>query len=446
MAQSLYRKYFEIVPVNNITTFSVNSGVDQISFLIPAVPGATLNTRDLVFGGNLLINKDDGSAFAPADYATIGCAMDTVNGVHNMISRVDITSMGSGNALIEQRRNYALINKYRRGTLSENDLVNGKYNNQHLCSNNSKGVQNFLGRASDALAPEFAIQLNTGFLMDNIQNINLGAANGIMIKIYLSEVANALFNIDPGGGGTQVTPSFNIQIQNAKLFGRYNFVTQPLLQQLQQVEFRKINDLVSVAQSSNDTLADQPMVRSLHKIVHVFQPNDTTNNNVDANNTATNQIVGLTQYQISNNGTRSPYNYEIEISKPIQDLNAADGNQGRVAGNAEQCYLLIGALNSQYPPVHSLVNAKNQADALKDQLDSQNNTTLNVDAIAVDYSYGMRGFSVPMVNNLLQLNVESAIKTNDAIVPTNIRDQTSTHNAFIEYDSALNYQGMQISQ
>ena len=135
MAQSLYRKYFEIVPVNNITTFSVNSGVDQISFLIPAVQGATLNTRDLVFSGNLLINKDDGSAFAPAEYDTIGCAMDTVNGVHNMISRVDITSMGSGNALIEQRRNYALINKYRRGTLSENDLVNGKYNNQHLCSN-----------------------------------------------------------------------------------------------------------------------------------------------------------------------------------------------------------------------------------------------------------------------------------------------------------------------
>jgi hypothetical protein len=447
MAQSLYRKYFEIVPVNNITTFSVNSGVDQISFLIPAVPGATLNTRDLVFSGNLLINKDDGSAYAPGEYETIELAMDTVNGVHNMISRIDITSMGSGNALIEQRRNYALINKYRRGTLSENDLVNGKYNNQHLCSNNAAGVQNFLGRTSDALAPEFAIQLNTGFLMDNIQNINLGAANGIMIKIYLSEVANALFNIDPSAAAAnKLNANFNIQIQNAKLFGRYNFVTQPLLQQLNQVDFRKINDLVSVAQSSNDTLADQPMVRSLHKIVHIFQPNDTTNNNVDANNTATNQLVGLKQYQISNNGTRHPYNYEIEINPPIQDLNANDGNQARVAGNAEQCYLLISALNSQYPPVHSLVNARNQADALDDQEEDENNTTLNVNGIAVDYSYGFRGFSVPMVNNLLQLNVESALLTTDPIVPTTIRDQTATHNAFIEFDSSLSYQGMQVSQ
>lgn len=445
MAQSLYRKYFEIVPVNNITTFSVNSGVDQISFLIPAVAGATLNTRDLVFSGKLLINKDDGSAYAKGDYETTELAMDTVNGIHNMISRVDITSMGSGNALIEQRRNYSLINKYRRGTLSENDLVNGKYNNQHLCSNSSLGVQNFLGRASDAEAPEFAIQLNTGFLMDNIQNINLGAANGILIKIYLSEVANALFNIDPSSG-TKANNNFNIQIQDAKLFGRYNFVTQPLLQQLNRVDFRKINDLVSVAQSSNDTLANQPMVRSLHKIVHIFQPNDTTNNNIDANNTATNQVVGLKQYQISNNGTRHPYNYEIEISKPIQDLNAADSPAGRVAGNAEQCYLLISALNSQYPPVHSLVNAKNQAIALEDQVDDENNNTLNVDGIAVDYSYGFRGFSVPMVNNLLQLNIESAIKTNDPIVPTTVRDQTQTHNAFIEYDSSLAYQGMAVSQ
>lgn len=51
-----------------------------------------------------------------------------------------------------------------------------------------------------------------------------------------------------------------------------------------------------------------------------------------------------------------------------------------------------------------------------------------------------------MVNNLLQLNVESAVKTTDPIVPTTVRDQTQTHNAFIEYDSALSYQGMTVSQ
>ncbi len=59
MAQSLYRKYFELVPVNNITTFAVNNGTNQISFLIPPVNGATLKTTDLVFCGTVTVVKDD---------------------------------------------------------------------------------------------------------------------------------------------------------------------------------------------------------------------------------------------------------------------------------------------------------------------------------------------------------------------------------------------------
>ncbi len=51
-----------------------------------------------------------------------------------------------------------------------------------------------------------------------------------------------------------------------------------------------------------------------------------------------------------------------------------------------------------------------------------------------------------MTNNLLQINVESSVLTNDAIVPTAERDQTQTQNAFIEYDASLTYQGMRVSQ
>jgi len=130
----------------------------------------------------------------------------------------------------------------------------------------------------------------------------------------------------------------------------------------------------------------------------------------------------------------------------MSELPATAGKQGRVTGNAEQIYFFISALNSQYPPVHSLVNAENQADAYLDDFDSLNNTTLNVNGIAVDYSYGFRGFSVPMVNNLLQINPESSVLTNDAIVVTGTRDQTQTQNAFIEYDASLQYQGMQVTQ
>ena len=446
MAQSLYKKYFEIVPVNNITTFQVNGGTNQISFLIPPVNGATLSTADMVFSGRLTIKKADGSLYTTADFNTTDVSFDSVNGAHNLVSRVDILSQGSGNALIEQRRQYALINKYRRGTLSKNDLAAGKYNIQQLCSTNSNGARNFLASDNDS-GHDFAIQLNTGFLMDNIQQVNLAAANGLLVKIYLSEVSNALFNINPGAGaGNKLTSDFNIELTNVKLFGRYNFVTNPVLQSLGMVQFRKINDLISVVQSANDTIANSPMVSSLHKIVHIYQPNDTTANNVDANNTQTNQLVGLKKYSISNNGSRHPYNYDIDITPSMSELTATSGNDGRVTGNAEQIYFFISGLNSQYPPVHSLVNAENQANAHLDLVNTRNDTTLNVNGIAVDYSYGFRGFSVPMVNNLLQINPESSVLTNDPIVVAAVRNQTQTQNAFIEYDATLQYQGMQVSQ
>ena len=446
MAQSLYKKYFEIVPVNNITTFQVNGGTNQISFLIPSVNGATLSTADMVFSGRLTIKKADGSLYTTADFNTTDVSFDSVNGAHNLVSRVDILSQGSGNALIEQRRQYALINKYRRGTLSKNDLAAGKYNIQQLCSTNSNGARNFLASDNDS-GHDFAIQLNTGFLMDNIQQVNLAAANGLLVKIYLSEVSNALFNINPGAGaGNKLTSDFNIELTNVKLFGRYNFVTNPVLQSLGMVQFRKINDLISVVQSANDTIANSPMVSSLHKIVHIYQPNDTTANNVDANNTQTNQLVGLKKYSISNNGSRHPYNYDIDITPSMSELTTTSGNDGRVTGNAEQIYFFISGLNSQYPPVHSLVNAENQANAHLDLVNTRNDTTLNVNGIAVDYSYGFRGFSVPMVNNLLQINPESSVLTNDPIVVAAVRNQTQTQNAFIEYDATLQYQGMQVSQ
>ena len=444
MAQSLYRKYFELVPVNNITTFAVNNGTNQISFLIPPVNGAVLKTTDLVFSGNLTIVKDNGDNYTTADFDTIDISMDSVNGAHNLISRVDIVSQGSGNSLIEQRRQYSLINKYRRGVLSKNDLAVGKYNIQQLCSTNSKGARNWLtAKSTTTSGHDFAIQLNTGFLMDNIQQINLGAANGLLVKLYLNEVANSLFNIESAGG---LTSDYNIKLTNVKLFGRYDFVTNPVLQSLTGVEFRKINNLISVVQSSNDTIANSPMVSSLHKIVHIYQPNSSTANNVNANNTSTNQIVGLKKYAVSNNGSRHPYNYDIDISPPMSNLPANAGADGRIAGNAEQCYFFISALNGRYPPIHSLVNPQNQADAHNDCLAGTNTSTLNVNGIAVDYSYGFRGFSVPMVNNLLQMNIESSVLTNDGVVCASDRNQTQTQNAFAEYDAQLSYQGMQVNQ
>ena len=448
MAQSLYRRYFNIVPINNITTFSVSSGVDQISFMIPPLAGAALSTRDLVLSGNLLISKDDGTAYSKGD--TENGSWDSVNGAHNLIARVDINSQGGGggnaNSLIEQRRQYPLVNKYRRGVLSENDLVAGKYNNQQFCSNSSNGAKNFLHRAADSVGQEFSIQLNTGFLMDNDQQINLAAANSIVVKIYLNDVSNALFSVTPGTN--DITTGWNISLQNVELFGRYNFVSPQLLNSLNRVDFRKINDMMSVVQSSNDTMSNQPMVNSVHKVIKIYQPNSTTANNVAKNNTACNQLVGLKEYQLSNNGTMYPYDYPIDIAPAMASLPAGTGPQviGGVTGSAEQSYMLINALGGQFPPVHSLVNGKNMAQGVLDQSTGNNVATLAVDAIGCDYSYGFEGFTIPMSSTLIQTALDSSLLTNDAIVPTSARDQSATQNYFVEYDSTLTYAGMSISQ
>ena len=446
MAQSLYRKYFSISPVNNISTFSVSGGVDQISFIIPALPGATLQTRDLVMSGKLLISNAAGAAYTRASVVagTENVAWDSVNGAQNLISRVDINSAGSNNSLIEQRRQYPLVCKYRRGVLSENDLVVGSYANQQMCSNSSNGARNYLTRQVDTAGCDFAIQLNTGFFADSDQDINLQAANNILVKIYLNDISNSLFSVTPGAG--PMTADWNIQLQNVELFGRWNYVSQPSLNNLRMVNFRKINDLMSVLQSQNDTLVNQPMVSSVNKIVAIYQPNATTSNNISKNNTACNQVVGLSQYQLSSNGTLYPYDYEIDINPTIQSLNANTGVGSRQGGSAEQSYMLINSLGGQFPPVHSLVNGKNQARGVEDQISGNNVSSLNVDGIGVDYSYGFSGYTVPMNNSLLQTQVVSSILTNDAIVPPASRNQSATQNYFVEYNSSLTYAGMSVSQ
>lgn len=444
----LYKKFFEIVPQNNITEFKATSGVNIIQFLIPAVNGATLSTQDLMLSGNLQINTDDGTAYGSGAFGADGISLDSVLGIHNIIDRVDLISM-RGNTLIEQRLNYQLISKYQRGVQAETNLINGRFNNQQMCSSSVRGSRNFLGRA--ALADDgqdFACQLNTGLMKNNDQVLNLGALGGLMVKIYLTEPINGFFNINPGGGGTLIGNNFNYTLKNIKLFGRYNYMTNDVLNSLSGVSYRKTDNLISVVQSSNDTNTNMPQVMSLHKMVYVYQPNQETSNNKDVNNTACNQVTGLKQYLLSMNGVRMPLDYSVDINPTIQNLPTSSGENNRVSGNSEQSYLAISALNDQFPPTHSLVNAKNQAKALDDQFNDLNESTLNVDVIGMNYSFNFEGYTVAVPNDLMSINVESAVNTADGNLPDgtggsrDIIGQSATQNLFIEYDAQLSYASM----
>jgi len=451
----LYKKFFEQVPMNNITEFQATGGVNQIQFLIPAVQGATLSTQDLMLSGNLQVNLDQNAStpYTQANFGTDGISLDNVLGLHNIIDRVDLISM-RGNTLIEQRLNYQLITKYQRGVQAESNLSNGRFNNQQLCSSEVLGSRNFLGRQAFADdGQDFAIQLNTGLMKTNNQVLNLQALGGLMIRIYLSEPINAFFNSDPAaaGGGSLIGNNFNYTLKNLKIFGRYNYMTNDVLNQLSGVSYKKTDNLMSVVQSSNDTLTNQPQVMSLHKMIYVYQPNNETSNNKDVNNMATNSLVGLDQYLLSMNGVRTPLDYAVDIQPPIQDLPTTSGDTERVAGNAEQQYLAIGALNDQFPPTHSLVNPQNQAASLGDQFNNLNLNCKNVDVIGMNYSFNFEGYSVQVPNDLMSINVENSVDGSGnqirnlpagAAGSRNIVDQSATQNLFIEYDAQLTYSGM----
>lgn len=448
----LYKKFFENVPQNNITEFKAKNGVNILQFMLPAVQGATLSTQDLMFSGNLQVNTDDNTPYSDGVFGADGIALDTVVGLHSIIDRVDIISM-RGNALIESRLNYGLVTKVQRGVQAESNLENGRFNNQQLCSSKVRGSRNFIGRDTFAVdGQDFAVQLNTGILKNNNQVLNLGALGGLMIKIYLAEPAQAFFNINPNSAGTNIGNDFNFTLRNVKLFGRYNYMTNDVINSLNGVAYRKTDNLLSVVQSSNDTLTNQPQVMQLHKMIYCYQPNNETSNNKNVNNYATNMICGLSKYLLSMNGVRTPLDYNIEVNPTISDLPANTGEDARVAGEAEVDYLAISALNDQFPPTHSLVNAKNQARALQNQLENKTESCLNVNIIGMNFSFNYSGYTVAMPNDMTAINVESAIKTNNANLPDgsgnsrDIRDQTATQNLLIEYDAQLNYSAMMSSR
>ena len=213
--------------------------------------------------------------------------------------------------------------------------------------------------------------------------------------------------------------------------------------------------MLSVLQSSNDNLTNMPQVSALHKMVYVYQPNKQTTNNPDVNNMAVNMVTDLNQYLLSMNGVRTPLDYSIDVNPRISALPANSGATNRVSGNAEQQYLAISALNDQFPPTHSLSNAQNQASALANDYRNKVQTTLNVDVIGMNYSFNFAGYNVAVPNDLMSVNVESGILTNNANLPDgttiqnftnasrNIRDQVATQNLFIEYGANLNYANMQ---
>ena len=51
-----------------------------------------------------------------------------------------------------------------------------------------------------------------------------------------------------------------------------------------------------------------------------------------------------------------------------------------------------------------------------------------------------------MVNDLLQVQFNSSVKTADSILSSAVRDQTQTTNTLMIYNTTLNYANLQVSK
>jgi len=451
---SLSRKYFELTPINNISSFSPDAGVDIINFLIPPVAGAALPTTDLVLKGNLEVYSNNSLGTTYSDDSDVSAVIDNVAGMQGAVSRVDITSR-QGNSLLEQRQFYSLISKVKRGILSNDDLGVGKYGVQQLVGENTLNTKWKLMRENNGdEGTPFAMPLDVGLFTTNNQQLNLSATGGLEIKIFLNSTKQFLMNSDTGSAN-KLDNNFSYRLTNVSLFGRYNFLSQQALNSLTGVQFKQISNTINTVQSSNDTTALIPQVQSLDKIIYIYQPNDDTLNNFDADGVATDQLIGLKQYGVSNNGTRFPYSFDIKSNPSLGDLQptANSSDKHRTTGDAEVARHFITALNGSYPPQHSLVNGLNQERSLADLYgiygtgNNQTNLFGNyVMGVATSYQYGFAGYDTPMPNNLVQLEQESEVGTANTVVPTNISAQTQSQNALMVYNTMLSYSGMNVQK
>ena len=457
---NLFKRYFELIPINNINSFSPDNGVDIINFIIPPVAGAALPTHELIINGKLEVDVDTDTAYPSTSAPRVGVAgtqlvgIDNVCGIEGVVMKVDITSR-NGNVLIEQRQNASLISKWKKGVLSNEDLRVGKQNNQLVCGNRVLNSTQMLTRNEPNEGIPFAFKIPAGFFVDNTSMINLNAIGGIEIKIQLQSTAQFLMNVD-NNFGTQLGVNATYRLKDVKLFGRYQFMTPNALAGMNGVSFKQIANTMNTIQSSNETLALAPQVNSLDKIVYIYQPNSDTRNNRATNGVSCNQLVGLDNYRVSFNGVLLPYDFPIENKTALGDLPADSSEKDRRPGDAEQCYHFITAMNGNYPPIHSLANCINVARANADNygvLTADPATSKptnyygnNVDGIGVSYQYGFRGYSVPMVSDMTQLQVVSQVKTSNAVVPAAIRDQVQTQNAFVVFNTELNYANLQVTK
>jgi len=280
----------------------------------------------------------------------------------------------------------------------------------------------------------------------------LDKVGGLEIVIYLNTVKDALFNVNVATGGSAKQVSLNADstynLSDLSIFGRYAFVTAPLAASMNGVSFKDSINNLQVINSSNDTNGFSPLVQSMDKLIIVAQPNSDTRNNFNSNSVAINQLIGQKQYKTSVNGMPQPLDFPVRNNTALSNLSAQTISKRAVSNDPESTYHNCLAANVSYPPYHSLFSRKNESLA---NFDLQSSTGSNIynrnyTPISISYQYGFDGYSTPFNNDLLQVQLESSVKTTDKNISSTASAQAQTMNNLYTFNAMLNYQNLMIAK
>lgn len=449
---SLGKRFFQIQPLNNITSYEFGAGQDVIRFLVPAQPNTILD--DVVFSATLQLDTAAGAPYLPTDITdaagtTKEFSMDSVCGAHALFQKVEVFSR-RGNLLLESNQFYDQTAKLKESSYhSPADLNVGIANVMNIQSATSAGTMSRLTREATGDGVPVAFRFDLGILSDAREKINLEAIGGLEIIVHLSSTKNSLFNLD--NANTEVLgDAASISLKNVELFGRYMMVNPAMASRYNELNFTEISNNLQILQSSRDVVGYSPQVQQLDNVIMVSQPNTATRNNFASDGQATNGLVGQKKYKTAKNGLAFPYNWGfIETKTAAPNIPAtADVSTGYNLGNAEPTWHNCVAIQNEYPPYHSCISAEAQFLAEKDRNKSSkaNFITRNLQPISVSYKYGFNDYSTNFAQDLLQVEVESSVKTSDPHVDTATRNQTQTFNNFYKYHAKLNYADLMVSR
>lgn len=444
---SLGFKYFENTPLNNITEFS-NKNQDKIKFLIPPVSGQLIQPEDVVLNFSFQVNSDDTSPYNTPNYnsgnVAVGC--DNVAGISSVIEKQEINN-SSLNMLFESNPDIDFYTKMNRcATASNNDLKFGYYSCNDICQDTTQLVRQHFTRqtlAEDGVS--VSINLTSPFLSKSVEmGVRTDAMQGLLITISLNSVNQALFNIY-GNNTNQLTDEFNFTLRNVKLFGKSYTMNTPMPTSY---TYRSYNSILQTLQSNNENISFEPLTQQTHSIVAVFQPNNSTRNNFNANNLNSNEVIGLKNYKLGLSGVNMPYDFNIVNTTDFENLLINNIYEPAVdeVGSAENILLLIASLRVRYRGVHTLINGKNEVASYQDLYNNNLYDLKNFRGIGVNYSYNFAGNTTNMVNEQFQLQLETLINTNTSkTVPSSWENTSFVGTFFVNHSKTVNLTNLQVT-